>query len=392
LYYPAFVSNLIVAGDGYAYLAYQYAEISDCTPQVSWITHLMLLRVSSSGAYDKIKIVDLPATIGYWIPEGSFMSATLITNADKGVLLSWQIGWGAGDNPVPTDNFGMAVVTGTSVSLVNPLQVPCGNSYVVPVLQAQDGSFVGTACSSTMVAFDISGNIRWTVPNETPQIATADGGVIGQSGITYDQNGNATGQGPLYTQSWTYNLYQDGPVTQVAAMPALLATSWAFQLQKTAAKPLPDSVKANTDVVSGLGTVRPQREIDYYPFQGNNYWGDISFDTARITEYLIKVSGDWPPLHNSCNAPGYNANASNGTFCGTQEKEFDDLISSGFVRRQQMWVQLPNVRNYRVHIYPCTAQNKFGQPVWENQLSALTREAIVVNGDAGSTTKRTCHQ
>ena len=42
------------------------------------------------------------------------------------------------------------------------------------------------------IAFDPAGNVRWVVPNETPQIATADGGVIGQSGTTSDQYGNAT--------------------------------------------------------------------------------------------------------------------------------------------------------------------------------------------------------
>jgi hypothetical protein len=68
------------------------------------------------------------------------------------------------------------------------------------VLQAQDGSFIGTTCRycapgyGDMVAFDATGNVRWIVPNETPQIATADGGVTGKSGITYDQYGNATGQ------------------------------------------------------------------------------------------------------------------------------------------------------------------------------------------------------
>lgn len=57
-----------------------------------------------------------------------------------------------------------------------------------------------------------------------------------------------------------------------------------------------------------------------------------------------------------------------------------------------MFVQLPNVRNYRVQIYPCTTQNTFGKPAWENRLSAPTRTAILVNGDGGSTTQRTCHQ
>ena len=63
------------------------------------------------------------------------------------------------------------------------------------------------------------------MPNETPQIATADGGVIGQSGITYDQSGNATGQVGLFTQSWTMNEYADGPLTQVLANPYLFALS-----------------------------------------------------------------------------------------------------------------------------------------------------------------------
>jgi hypothetical protein len=58
-----------------------------------------------------------------------------------------------------------------------------------------------------MIAFDASGTARWIVPNETPQIATADGGVIAQSGITYDQNGNATGQVNMATYSWIQQSY-----------------------------------------------------------------------------------------------------------------------------------------------------------------------------------------
>jgi len=46
-------------------------------------------------------------------------------------------------------------------------------------------------------------------------IATADGGVIGYSGITYDQNGIATGmvETPIY--SWKGNAYEVGSVDQV---------------------------------------------------------------------------------------------------------------------------------------------------------------------------------
>jgi hypothetical protein len=81
-----------------------------------------------------------------------------------------------------------------------------------------------------MVAFDATGNVRWVVPNEQPQIATADGGVVGQSGITYDQNGNATGQINLATQSWLGYTHQLGSVDQVLVNPVPFALSfWAVQ-------------------------------------------------------------------------------------------------------------------------------------------------------------------
>jgi hypothetical protein len=78
-----------------------------------------------------------------------------------------------------------------------------------------------------MVSFDATGTVRWIVPNETPQIATADGGVIAQpvnadwtigpSATIYDQNGIATGQmASLPIQSWKGNAYQVGSTDQVA--------------------------------------------------------------------------------------------------------------------------------------------------------------------------------
>jgi hypothetical protein len=111
---------------------------------------------------------------------------------------------------------------------------PGDNSPIEPVLQAQDGSYVGTHRSSTpgIIAFDQSGNIKWSVPNDYPEIATADGGVIGASGITYDSNGNATGKAANDVQSWTSNLYQESSqaVSLVVAPPVIPATppSWSF--------------------------------------------------------------------------------------------------------------------------------------------------------------------
>jgi hypothetical protein len=112
----------------------------------------------------------------------------------------------------------MATITGGGLSLLSPPQLP-GGGLVDPVLQAQDGSFVGITgqdCSvgyGGMVSFDAAGNVRWIVPNDCPQIATADGGVIGQSGITYDRNGNATGQIPIMVGAspiWAGQIYAGG--------------------------------------------------------------------------------------------------------------------------------------------------------------------------------------
>ena len=215
------LSNLFVSGDGYAYLAYDYPELDTfCGDSMDTRTeHVTLLRVSSSGAYDKIKIIDVPG-IGPegMLPDGSVFGGGLITNADTGVLLTWTLSWDAGCAFVRSPTGGAAVTNGTSVTLVSPPAVRGG--AIAPVLQAQDGSFVGTYQGSSgqtdMIAFDISGNVRWTVPNDTPLIATADGGVIGQSGITYDANGNATGQiDSASTRSWFGYAYQVGSVEQV---------------------------------------------------------------------------------------------------------------------------------------------------------------------------------
>lgn len=76
---------------------------------------------------------------------------------------------------------------------------------------SSDGTYVGTVSAglqTNMVAFDGSRNLKWSVPRDTPQIATADDGVIGASGTTYDSNGHATGQFVDPNDSWTGNTYQ----------------------------------------------------------------------------------------------------------------------------------------------------------------------------------------
>src|SRR5258708_1270405 len=167
----------------------------------------------------------------------------MITNADTGILISMQTDdWGyctilsdsgcAGRVDTVIENHLTTVSGGTSVSDVtwNPPGNPPGQSpspAVIPVLQLQDGSFVGfTFTGPVTVAFGASGNVKWTAPGNFAQMATADGGIIGASGTTYDTNGNATGQlATLPTESWLGNGYQYGSIERVAfSFPALAAT------------------------------------------------------------------------------------------------------------------------------------------------------------------------
>jgi len=58
--------------------------------------------------------------------------------------------------------------------------------------------------------------------NYQPQIATADGTVIATddsgAAVTFDENGNATGQMAQHVQSWTLNTYLEGSQVQQAAL------------------------------------------------------------------------------------------------------------------------------------------------------------------------------
>ena len=184
----------IIAGDGYGYLPYVTREGCgfNCVPT----NRLELVRVDSSGGSSVLSISE-------WRDgnELLYVEANAITNADTGVLLS------IGNN----DGYSLAVTSGASVSVTSAQMAPNQSLATVPVLQAQDGSFVGKAYDDQfnefMVAFDASGNARYSIPNEYPQIALADGGVIGSSGATYDVNGSARSRVNLSTQTWTGNEY-----------------------------------------------------------------------------------------------------------------------------------------------------------------------------------------
>jgi hypothetical protein len=128
-----------------------------------------------------------------------------------------------------------------------------------------------------MVDFDASGNVHWSVPGDQPQIATADGGLIGQSGITYDQNGNATGQnaslsggqspgwggnvlGTVYSASGSAVSSQVGPTTNYAATFAALqggnASYQGTAIQQVMAK-LPQNGTKQLPSLGGLPLCYP---------------------------------------------------------------------------------------------------------------------------------------
>ena len=264
----SFVAGGIVAGDGNAYIAYGYEDSG-------YTSHFMVLRSDTSGNYTNFDIQDFPSSV-----PGSIMlnlanvlgdsgsSINLITNADQGVYVTWaadamdhvgvppppppQTGQGRGgaspvrrplaarDDSGSLVQYGAAMIGAGGVTPVNAPSFPNQDSAVIPVLQQQDGSFIGTYAQGTcpfllcadqtnMVAFDSSGNVRWTVPNMCPQIATDDGGVIAQAvdengscdnpiglAVAFDQNGNATRQFELLTRSWTANWYRDGDVQSIS--------------------------------------------------------------------------------------------------------------------------------------------------------------------------------
>jgi hypothetical protein len=304
---PSSIGNLIIAGDGYAYVPYQYSQGSSAETQTvstgSSTSYLNLLRVGSDGNSTEISVKQWSqssssvSTAGGYIPfltpyseiifgavlntycgslggcptevtetffssySGASGLPSLLTNADQGVLLSFQAVEGSQSqttdvwcyapgcpNEIPseltsstssynngaTNSYLATIASGGGVSLAM-LNLPGQSGPIQPVLQRADGSYVGTAYTSggnLMMAFTPSGSTLWTVPNDTARIAIADGGVIGASGTTYKQNGTPDGQlASMLTQSWTGTQYQvgSGSIQQMAAPPIQPAGSfWPF--------------------------------------------------------------------------------------------------------------------------------------------------------------------
>ncbi len=171
-------------------------------------------------------------------PRIFFNNTQQITNADQGALFSWQAikqCYSFATNCVGAVDNHLTSITGGALAadVIWDVGGYQPNSPVTPILQVQDGSYVGSVNGGIMIAFDASGNVKWASPNYSPSMATADGGIIATAGGTYDPishtfiqgnattfdaSGSATGQLPsLPTYSWK-GAYQLGSIDSVTPL------------------------------------------------------------------------------------------------------------------------------------------------------------------------------
>ncbi len=247
VYFGGF-GNLIVAGDGYAYVPYSYRSITwppvcipnplfpgSCTPAppcagnsaFSGTDYLNLLRIDTAGNASSIPL-------GSWNTSGDCYAgiypaptnAYVITNADQGTLVTWQLDTTTQGSAGQSKQSTYYVATTSGTSATSPKTLP---KQITPVLQAQDGTFYGTDANGNMVKFDQSGNLKWSIPGDSPQIATPDGGVIDIAGTAWDRNGNGIAVVALPVQSWT-GLAYTSPLKQIADVtnPAATPPFWSF--------------------------------------------------------------------------------------------------------------------------------------------------------------------
>jgi hypothetical protein len=219
---PAVTGQAIIAGDGYLYVPYQYVSSVSTSCDVTEVTsgyttaHMGIFRVGTDGSATDISIGDWSLSCTGCGPQ----MGTLITNADQGALFSWQLTSCSGSSC--TNQSQLTTINEDASTSTTGLNIPGQSGAIQPVLQRADSSYVGTVPMSSgnnlMLAFTSSGQQLWSQPNDTPQIATSEGGIIGISRTIYDQNGNSTGQlgrPSIPIQAWSGKSYQLGSTEQV---------------------------------------------------------------------------------------------------------------------------------------------------------------------------------
>jgi IPT/TIG domain len=334
---PPDIFQLIIAGDGFAYLLYTHGESSGawtkagdfCLNTYQAQDHLSLLRVATDGTFKKISIGDWTEVDSETFHEdcslgtcySDYGSSTesgtevrlsppsLVTNADQGVALALDYFLPAycssdvfdanSDNKtgcVPEQDFNRLLLISSIGAVVSDsnVNVASNSSGFTPILQAEDGTYFGTGvtASNSMDAFDLSGNVKWSVPGFTPVMATADGGVIAKSTsgpvqyVTFDQNGVANGMlAGMPTQSWIQNTYQKGSIDLAAIAPIAYASSFLAMLG--------GNQTGNGTAIQQVQTNFPQQDVETPP--ASNAATDLSNYEANYSavEILTNATPDY---------------------------------------------------------------------------------------------------
>ncbi len=218
--------NLSQANSDRAFEAPQFVPL--CNVNSSGTTELHIVKVGSDGSSSDTLVKQWQTsgnTVYGRVPNNLWSYTTtqsgfqvpvfryFITNADQGVMLSWEAlqlaycaastDMGCTSNVNASAEYHLTSVPGGDA--IMPAAVPYQNYPIQPVLQLEDGTYVGMVWSGTtpiaefdpnnpftsngilfqgtpsMVKFDASGNILGVASGYIPQMATSDGGVIGSS-------------------------------------------------------------------------------------------------------------------------------------------------------------------------------------------------------------------
>jgi hypothetical protein len=257
---PPEVGQGIIAGDGYAYFPYWYSlqplasNTKSCEGDGEVITthravHARVLRVGTDGSFTKLVIADWTADAsqqcipgppytgygecanGYWVNSASGMTpysfdGSLITNADQGVLYSWEAAFWDDSSYSTQTQYALTSLSAQGTSATTAQAFAGQTGPVQPVLQTEDGTFIGTVSTTEtgyeLVAFAASGTVYWSLPGYyyQPLFATSDGSVVARSWtaedglvrVTVDHTGHTMAQvaeqglqGQQY--SWTGGIY-----------------------------------------------------------------------------------------------------------------------------------------------------------------------------------------
>jgi hypothetical protein len=262
------VGQMIVAGDGNAYLPYAYMDYVG--------SHLRVLVLAPDGTSNKVDLGDWafaldnfyaptmgPGTCGIWYYPGAYYNVpwlSVMTNGDSGAAILSELSLNAPCVGTPQLLNQISYVSqGSLTSQVTVALNPAVNNWqsnpVTLLLQREDGSYIGADMAGNLFAFGTDGTILWQKQLGavvTPLYATADGGGIATStppcsqevqappyGIppcpigtphaslgtlyTVDRNGNVTSQTPDTGAilSWTNQWYLDpqGTVSSVSEPP-----------------------------------------------------------------------------------------------------------------------------------------------------------------------------